>query len=162
MKNIFELTEEQGRALVAYIVRKFTKLDDARAAQSADIAALRTAIYDTGSKNQQKQGFTLPDIWELAQTLKSHLIENLYSNPEGMFDVSGATFQAQADANAQKAMLVSYFEKMNLSETIEKIVDSVVETGESTVIVGWETKTRRVRRSKCLRPQRTVLSLRSA
>ena len=153
MKNIFELTEEQGRALVAYIVRKFTKLDDARAAQSADIAALRTAIYDTGSKNQQKQGFTLPDIWELAQTLKSHLIENLYSNPEGMFDVSGATFQAQADANAQKAMLVSYFEKMNLSETIEKIVDSVVETGESTVIVGWETKTRRVRRAQTLEEQ---------
>lgn len=153
MKNIFELNDEQARALVAFIVKKFTKLDDARASQLADIAALRSAIYDTGAKNQLKQRFTLPDVWELAQTLKSHLMENLYSNPEGMFDVSGATMQAQASANTQKAMLVSYFEKMDLAGTVEKIVDSVVETGEATVIVGWDTKTRLIRRAQTLEEQ---------
>lgn len=153
MKNMFELTDEKARALVAYIVRKFKKLDEARATQLADISEMRSAIYDTGSKNRQKQSFTLPDVWELAQTLKSHLMENLYSNPEGMFDVSGATLQAQSAANAQKSMLVSYFEKMNLQDTIEKIVDSVVETGEATVIVGWDTRTRKVRRAQTLEEQ---------
>lgn len=44
-------------------------------------------------------------------------------------------------ANTQKAMLVNTFEAMKLEDEMEKIVDSVVETGEVTLFVGWETKT---------------------
>ena len=43
----------------------------------------------------------------------------------------------------QKAMLVNTFEAMKLEDEMEKIVDSVVETGEVTLFVGWETKTRK-------------------
>ncbi len=153
MSNFLNLSKIESDSIVNYIVKKFVKLDGARAAQLDDIAALRSAIYDTGSKNKNRQGFSLPDVWELAQTLKSHLMENLYSNPEAMFDVAGATYEAQAGANAQKAMLVSYFEKMNLSAEVEKIVDSVVETGEATVLVGWDTKTRTIRRAQTLEEQ---------
>ena len=110
-----KLSPDDANALVSTISKKFDKYNDARASQLDDIAAVRSAIYDTGSKNRQNNGFALPDIWELAQTLKSHLIENLYSNPEGMFDVSGSTVEAQNLANAQKAMLVSYFEKMKVA-----------------------------------------------
>ena len=139
--------------LAASIAETFDKFDDARASQLDDIAAVRSAIYDTGSKNRNKNNFALPDIWELAQTLKSHLIENLYSHPEGMFDVSGADFSAQKLANAQKAMLVSYFEKMHVEDEIEKIVDSVVETGEATLLVSWETQTKTSRRAQTLEEQ---------
>jgi hypothetical protein len=43
-------------------------------------------------------------------------------------------------------------EKINTDE-MEKIVDSVVETGEVTLFVGWETKTRKVRRALSLQEQ---------
>lgn len=147
------LTELQAQTLISTIEKQFEKFNQARASQLDDIRAVQSAIYDTGSKNRKKTEFALPDIWELAQTLKSHLMENLYSNPEGLFDVTGANFGAQASANAQKAMLVSYFEKMNLSDEIEKIVDSIVETGEATLVVGWETKTRTRRRPQTLEEQ---------
>lgn len=153
MDNFFDLPQDVAKTLVSTIVKKFDELDGARSAQLSDISALRSAIYDTGAKNRSRGEFALPDIWELAQTLKSHLMENLYSNPDGMFDVSGATLEAQAGANAQKAMLVSYFEKMNFADEIEKIVDSVVETGEATVLVGWDTRTRKIRRAQTLEEQ---------
>lgn len=142
-----------AETLATTIAEQFDKFDEARASQLDDIAAVRSAIYDTGSKNRNKNNFALPDIWELAQTLKSHLIENLYTHPEGMFDVSGANFSAQKLANAQKAMLVSYFEKMNVANEIEKIVDSVVETGEATLLVSWETETKTTRRAQTLEEQ---------
>lgn len=95
----------------------------------------------------------LPDIYELAQTLKSHISENLYSHPDAMFDVSGTTPQTQGYANKQKAMLVNTFEQMNIEDEIEKVIDSIVETGESTLFVGWETKIKTVRRAKTIEEQ---------
>ncbi len=75
----------------------------------------------------------LPDLYELAQTLKSHLSENLYSHPDAMFDVSGTTPETQSYANKQKAMLVNTFEQMNIENELEKVIDSIVETGECTL-----------------------------
>lgn len=144
--DIFNLSQTESDTLVRDICNKFDRYSDARAAQLDDIQAIRDAIYNTGSKNRVGSNFAIPDIWELAQTLKSHLLENLCSNPEGMFDVAGATLEAQKGANAQKSALVNCFEKMNLQDELEKIINSVVETGEATVFVGWETKTRTVRR----------------
>lgn len=148
-----KFSAEALKTLAEYISAKFDEYNEARGVQLDDIAAVRSAIYDTGSKNRTKARFELPDIWELAQTLKSHLIENIYSNPEGMFDVTGATPQAQASANAQKAVLVNYFEKMNFANELEKIVDSVVETGEATLLVSWEKQTRQARRAQTLEEQ---------
>lgn len=148
-----KLSQTNEDALVSAVCRKFDKYDDARAEQLSDIEAVRNAIYDTGSKNNGGNDFALPDVWELAQTLKSHLVENLYSHPDAMFDVAGATPDAQSSANAQKSMLVSYFEKMNISDEIEKIIDSIVETGEATLLVGWETKTKKLRRPQSLEEQ---------
>lgn len=146
MADITTISQTAQDALVRSICDKFDNFSEARAAQLEDIQAIREAIYSTGSKNRTHTEFNIPDIWELAQTLKSHLMENLCTNPESMFDVSGATFDAQKSANRQKAMLVSYFERMNLQDELEKIVDSIVETGEATLLVSWETKTRRIRR----------------
>ena len=67
-----------------------------------------------------------------------------------MFDVSGVDYKTQKYANKQKAMLVNTFETMKIEDEMEKIIDSVVETGEVTLFVGWETKTRKVRRALSL------------
>ena len=50
-----------------------------------------------------------------------------------MFDVSGVDNKTQKFANKQKAMLVNTFELMGIEDEMEKIIDSVVETGEVTL-----------------------------
>lgn len=150
-----KLKKEDEHLLAASIAEKYDKFEDSRISQLSDIKAVRDAIYGAtipkinawGSKMQ------LPEIYELAQTLKSHIGQNLYSHPDAMFDVSGTTPQTQAFANKQKAMLVNTFENMKIEEEIEKVIDSIVETGETTLFVGWETKVKQTRRAQTLEEQ---------
>ncbi len=137
------------------IVSKFDYYDQDRSRQLADNRLISYSIYDSDIPkiNDWNCRIQLPEIYELSQTLKSHIIQNLYSHPDAMFDVSGADFESQKYANRQKAMLVNTFEEMKFTDEMEKIVDSVVETGEVTLFVGWETKTRRVRRALTLQEQ---------
>lgn len=50
-------------------------------------------------------------------------------------------------------MLVNTFEQMKLEDEIEKAIDSIVETGECTLFVGWETKIKHTRRALSLEEQ---------
>ena len=137
------------------IVSKYDYYNDARNSQRSDNRLISYAIYnaDIPQINDWNCRIQLPEIYELSQTLKSHIIQNLYSHPDGMFDVSGHDLRSQKYANRQKAMLVNTFEEMKLSDEMEKIVDSIVETGEVTLFVGWETRTRKVRRALSLQEQ---------
>ena len=150
-----KLSDTEERFLVSCITEKYDKFNDQRSAQLTDIKLVRDAIYnsDVPKINGWDNRVELPDIYELAQTLKSHISENLYSHPDAMFDVSGTTPQTQGYANKQKAMLVNTFEQMNIEDEIEKVIDSIVETGESTLFVGWETKIKTVRRAKTIEEQ---------
>lgn len=145
-----KLSEIDERFLVGSITDKYDKFDDQRSSQLTDIKLVRDAIYNTDipKLNGWDSKIELPDIYELAHTLKSHISQNLYSHPESMFDVSGTTPQTQSFANRQKAMLVNTFEQMNIENEIEKVIDGIVETGETTLFVGWETKIKSVRRAK--------------
>lgn len=150
-----KLKQEDEHILAQEIASKYDKYEDSRISQIADMKAVRDAIYDAtipkinawGSKMQ------LPEIYELAQTLKSHLCQNLYSHPDAMFDVSGTTPQTQSYANKQKAMLVNTFENMKIEEEMEKVINSIVEAGETTLFVGWETKIKQTRRAQSLEEQ---------
>ena len=137
------------------IISKYDYYNDARNSQRADNRLISYAIYnaDIPKINDWNCSIQLPEIYELAQTLKSHIMQNLYSHPDGMFDVSGSDLKSQKYANRQKAMLVNTFEDMKISDEMEKIIDSVVETGEVTLFVGWETKTRKIRRALSLKEQ---------
>ncbi len=143
--------------LVSNIIGKYDYYENERSSQLADNRLVKHAIYnsDIPHTNAWDYKIQLPDIYELAQTLKSHIVQNLYSHPDGMFDVEGTDFETQKYANLQKAMLVNTFEAMNIENTMEQIIDSVVETGEVTLFVGWETKTRSVRRALTLQEQIT-------
>ena len=151
--NILDNIQEQF--LLGNIIKKYDYYEDARSSQLTDNRLVKYAIYDADipKVNAWDCHIQLPDIYELAQTLKSHLIQNLYSHPDGMFDVEGKDFETQKFANRQKAMLVSTFESMKIEDEMEKIIDSVVETGEVTLFVGWETKTRKTRRAISLKEQ---------
>lgn len=152
-----KIKPEDETTLLAEICRKYDDFEDLRNQQLSDIKLVRNAIYNShlqGCKGWNSE-IELPDIYELAQTLKSHLCENLYSHPDTMFDVSGTTPDTQEYANKQKAMLVNTFEQMNIENEMEKIVDSIVETGECTLFVGWETTIKQVRRAKTIEEQLT-------
>ena len=137
------------------IIQKYDYYEDNRSSQLSDNRLIKYAIYnsDIPKVNAWDCKIELPEIYELAQTLKSHIVQNLYSHPDGMFDVSGVDNKTQKFANKQKAMLVNTFELMGIEDEMEKIIDSVVETGEVTLFVGWETKTRKVRRPLTLDEQ---------
>lgn len=152
-----KLKEKESVDLVKYITQKYEEYETNRAMQLSDIRVVRDSIYSTKvpSVKDWNTDIELPDIYELAQTLKAHISENLYSHADGMFDVSGVTPQSQMLANRQKAMLVNTFEQMNIENELEKIIDSVVETGECTLFVGWETKSKNIRRAKTIEEQLT-------
>lgn len=150
-----EINYVDEQFLIGDIVSKFDYYDDLRSQQLSDNRLISYSIYNSGIPkiNDWNCKIQLPEIYELAQTLKSHLIQNLYSHPEGMFDVSGIDYESQKLANKQKAMLVNVFEEMKIGDEMEKIIDSVVETGEVTLFVGWETKVKKVRRALSLDEQ---------
>lgn len=138
--------------LLGYVVERYENCENARASQLSDNRLIKYAIYNSTIPkiNAWDCKVQLPDIYELAQTLKSHISENLYSHPDAMFDVSGTTPQTQAYANKQKAMLVNTFEQMNIENELEKVIDSIVETGECTLFIGWETVIKQTRRAKTI------------
>ncbi len=153
--NNLSYTDEQY--LLGKITEKYDYYEDSRSSQIADNLLVKYAIYDSDipKVNAWDCKIQLPDIYELAQTLKSHIVQNLYSHPDSMFDVEGIDYETQKYANKQKAMLVNTFESMKIEDEMEKIIDSVVETGEVSLFVGWETKTRRTRRAVTLDEQIT-------
>lgn len=145
--------EEQN--IMSSIIEKYDDYNETRRLQLSDNRLIRHAIYnsDIPRVNGWDCQIQLPEIYELAQTLKSHIVQNLYSHPDSMFDVSGIDMKTQKYANKQKAMLVNTFELMKIEDEMEKIIDSVVETGEVTLFVGWETKTKKVRRALSVEEQ---------
>lgn len=149
------LNADEELLLIQKIIEKYDKLEDSRQEQLNDIKLLRENIYlnQVPQINGWDSKIELPDIYELAQTLKSHISDNLYSHPDAMFDVAGVSPQSQAFANTQKAMLVNTFEQMKLEDELEKVIDGIVESGESTMFVGWETKIKTTRRAQSIEEQ---------
>ncbi|MDR1168852.1 MAG: hypothetical protein LBK53_08215 [Heliobacteriaceae bacterium] len=150
-----KLNAEDELFLVNNITAKYDRFEDLRLPQLTDIKLVRDAVYNPAvpQVNGWDSKIDLPDIYELAQTLKSHISENLYSHPDAMFDVAGTTPQTQVFANRQKAMLVNTLEQMNITDEIEKIIDGIVETGECTLFTGWETRVKSVRRAQTFEEQ---------
>lgn len=151
----FQLADDEAVNLAQKIPEKYDNLEDDRLEQQNDIKLIRDSIYrnQIPSINGWDSNIELPDIYELAQTLKSHISENLFITPDAMFDVTGSTPQAQAFANRQKAMLVNTFNQMKIEDELEKVIDGIVETGECTLFVGWETKVKTIRRAQTIEEQ---------
>jgi hypothetical protein len=80
--------------LLNHIIEKYDYYENERNSQIADNRLIKYAIYDSDIPriNAWDCKIQLPDIYELAQTLKSHLVQNLYSNPDAMFDVEGTDY----------------------------------------------------------------------
>ena len=151
-----KLSDEIITDLVSGIPEKYIKLNDKRRVQIDDTKAIRKAINNKikpKTDDNWESSFKIPDLFEIKQTLKAHLWENLYSNPENMFSVDGQDAQAEQNENAHKAMLVGSLEKMKFQLELDKSVDDLIDTGDFALFVGWETRTKQIRRKKTVQEQ---------
>ncbi len=148
MTNIKQGKKPDFRALASKITNMFKDFDEKRQKQLNDIKAVQDKVYNLNeyTKAAWHSTLTLPNVYEQHQTLKAHLIESVYSSPEGLFDVSTANGEDEEMAVKQKIMLTDALEKIKISGKIEQIINNIVETGECTLFVGWKTVYKTVRR----------------
>ena len=80
------------------------------------------------------------------QVLKAFIWKNVYANTNSMFDVSGENQESDNDSNKQKAALVNILDKMNYSQTCDKIIDYALLHGEIISFVAWKKKSQEYRK----------------
>jgi len=148
--------ENTLNALPKRIVRLYDTLNDERRAQLEDINTVKSTIYRPLGHIKDKN-FKLPDIYEMAQTLKAHILESLSSHPEGLFDVFPGDLKYSENASKQKTMLVSALENMKIGDKLENIVDDLIECGESIVFIGWQKIYRKIRKAASIEGKITFI-----
>ena len=129
--------------LVNMISSAFDELDSQRQKQKADIKEVEDAIF---LKTPDK--FQMTDLFELYQTFKAHVWENLYSNLESLFDVKGLNEKSEKTATLQKYNLQKYFELGKLQNVLDEAIDFLIRKSEAIVFVGWKTEEKFVRRKR--------------
>jgi len=138
-------TEQTHPFLKNYIVDLFEKLDTERQQQKADIKEVENAIF-----LKEKDTFQMTDLFELYQTFKAHIWENLYSNLELLFDVKGTDTKSDKTAYLQKQNLQKYFEQAKLQNVLDNAIDFLIRKSEAIVFIGWNTKEKFLRRQRHL------------
>ena len=123
----------------------FEILNSERQQQKTDIKAVEEAIF---LKSPDK--FQMTDLFELYQTFKAHIWENLYSNLELLFDVKGLDKKSEENALTQKQNLQKYFEQAKLQNVLDEAIDYLIRKSEAIVFVGWNTKEKFIRRQKLI------------
>ena len=121
----------------------FEELDSQRQQQKKDIKEVEKAIF---LKNPDK--FQMTDLFELYQTFKSHVWENLYSNLDLLFDVKGLNEKSERNSHLQKYNLQKYFEMGKLQNVLDKAIDFLIRKSEAIIFVGWKTEEKFIRRKR--------------
>lgn len=144
------LTDDIENDLIANLPKKYQTFNDGRQSQLDDIKKIKDDVYLKNFSKQLnwKHSFKIPDLFEKKQTLKAHIWENTYQDPEQMFDVEGKNPEADANTLAQKAQLVNAFKDMKVSKELDKMTDDIIDTGDGVLFVGWETIVKQIRRKK--------------
>ncbi len=121
----------------------FEELNSQRQQQKNDIKEVENAIF---MKKPDK--FQMTDLFELYQTFKAHVWENLYSNLDLLFDVKGLNETSEKNALLQKRNLQKYFELGKLQNVLDDAIDFLIRKSEAVVFVGWKTEEKFIRRKK--------------
>lgn len=145
------LDDTSAVELVGVIPKKYKVWNDKRQRQIDDTKIIRDSVYfnsDAKKDDEWGSSFDIPDLFEIKQTLKAHLWENTYSSIDNMFNVDGMDAEAEKNELAQKATLTDAFKNMKVQKELDKSFDDLVDTGDISLFVGWETKVKQVRRKK--------------
>jgi len=146
IKNI-EIQDDKVIADRNYLKDKicsvFDEADAQRQSQKSDIKTVEQAIF---MKKNDK--FQMTDLFELYQTFKAHIWENLYSNLDLLFDVKGQNEASEKTALLQKHNLQKYFEQAKLQNVLDDAIDYLIRKSEAIIFIGWKIQEKFVRRKK--------------
>ena len=143
-----KLSDTQKAEVSASVVSKFQDWDTVRQTQIDICNKLKPEIYleDRGVKKTWKSQKSMNKIYSLFQTRQAFLWENIYADPSKMFDVEGKTPETQDSARFQKAALMDAFDKMKLSQQLDKSVEWLDSVGELCLFTSWKKKYKKIRR----------------
>lgn len=148
-----KLSEVEASKVAAKVGELFTTWDNARSKQKTIAEKLRPELYldtrDTkkvDKDDEWKSDVHLNKLYSLNQTQQAFIWDNIYSNIEQLFDVSGRDEQSEQTAALQKSNLVDIFHKINIKKKLDEGVGFWGSTGEMCLFVSWKKKYKQVRR----------------
>lgn len=103
-------------------------------------------VSDNDKYESWKTKIKMCKTYMFYQVLKAFIWKNVYANTNSMFDVSGENQESDNDSNKQKAALVNILDKMNYSQTCDKIIDYALLHGEIISFVAWKKKSQEYRK----------------
>lgn len=99
------------------------------------------------SANEYKdQVKMIPDVYEQRQSLRANIFKSTYQNYDGMFDIEGLDPQSHEVSAVLKSALVYDCYKIDLQNTLDKILDDWLDKGECAWFTHWTTKVERTRK----------------
>lgn len=99
------------------------------------------------SANEYKdQVKMIPDVYEQRQSLRANIFKSTYQNYDGMFDIEGLDPQSHEVSAILKSALVYDCYKIDLQNTLDKILDDWLDKGECAWFTHWTTKVERTRK----------------
>lgn len=139
-----KLNKDHQNDIVSDIVSKWDTLDGQRADQKEKIKDLEERVFECSDSDDEEYKST--DFFELYQTLKSQLWQNIYTDIEGMFEVYGTDTDTDNNKNLQKANLVRQLEKSKFNRELDKCIDNLILKSEFITFTGWKRVEKQVRR----------------
>lgn len=167
-QKVKKLLDGEKLEIADKIYNDFQTYDRGRMAQLDKANALIDEIYfktkvqkDDDPDKKWKSTVKMCKIFMYSQILKAFIWKNTYANTNSMFDVSGESLEADGNSNKQKTMLVDCMERMDFSNTLDKIIDLSLSYGELISFCTWRKKTEEYRRpismfETMIRPQNTL------
>lgn len=93
------------------------------------------------SANEYKAEVKLiPDVYEQRQSLKANIFKATYQNYDGMFDIEGLDPESHDMSAMLKSALVYDCYKIDLQNTLDKILDDYMDKGEAAWFTHWTQK----------------------
>lgn len=149
-----KLKDGEDEEIASLIASRYDTYDKARQSNLEMAKALKDAVFfkDTtrigkkDDRNAWKTDVKLGKTYMFYQTLKAFIWKNVYANISSMFDVSGENLESNSNSNAQKSNLVNKFEKMTISNTLDKIIEHCMFYSDLISFSGWKKKYKEIRR----------------
>ncbi len=101
-------------------------------------------IYPSANEHSD-QVKMIPDVYEQRQSLKANIFKSTYQNYDGMFDIEGLDITSHELSAILKASLVFDCYKIDLQNTLDKILNDYLDKGEASWFTHWTTKVERRR-----------------
>lgn len=101
-------------------------------------------IYPSANKTKD-QVKMIPDVYEQRQSLMANIFKSTYQNYDGMFDIEGLDEQSHELSAVLKASLVYDCYKIDLQSKLDKMLNDLLDKGECSWFVYWNTKVERKR-----------------